>query len=55
MLADAIEEVHGARGKRKLITIADVRREYGAELDKRSDLLHGRFPLIGGDEEMDVL
>ena len=55
LLADPIEEVNGVRGKRKLVTIADVRREYGAELDKRSDLLHGRFPLVGGGEEMDVL
>ena len=53
-LADPIEGVHGTGRKRKLVTIADVRREYGAELDKRSDILQGRFALVGG-EEMDVL
>ena len=47
--------VHGAGGKRRLVTIADVRREYGAELDKRSDILQGRFPLVFGDDQMDVL
>lgn len=28
----------------------DVRREYTAELDRRSEVLMGRFPLIGGEE-----
>ncbi|KAK3691117.1 hypothetical protein LTR37_018870 [Vermiconidia calcicola] len=54
LLADSIEDVHGAGQKRKLVQIADVRREYGAELDERSDILQGRFPLVAGDE-MDVL
>lgn len=55
LLADPIDGVHGVGAKRKLVTIADVRREYGAELDKRSDILQGRFPLVGGGDEMDVL
>ncbi|KAK3720431.1 hypothetical protein LTR37_003843 [Vermiconidia calcicola] len=54
LLADSIEDLHGAGKKRRLVQIADVRREYGAELDKRSDILQGRFPLVAGDE-MDVL
>ncbi|KAK4547405.1 hypothetical protein LTR36_001061 [Oleoguttula mirabilis] len=43
--------------KRRLVTLADLRREYTAELDRRSDMVHGRFALVGGGggEEMDVL
>ena len=63
LLADPIPGVgggvngrEGGRGKRKLVTLADVRREYTTELDRRSDVLHGRFPMVnGGGEEMDVL
>ena len=55
LLADPIDGVHGIGTKRRLVTIDDVRKEYGAELDWRSDLLQGRFPLVGGGEEMDVL
>lgn len=54
LLADPIEEVHGEGKKRRLVTIDEVRREYGAELDRRSDVLQGRFPLLAGDA-MDVL
>ena len=48
----------GEKGaKRKLVRLEDVRREYVAELDRRSEVLMGRFPLVGGggeDEEMEV-
>ncbi|KAL1306833.1 hypothetical protein AAFC00_005489 [Neodothiora populina] len=37
-----------AAKKRKIVTLEDVRREYQTELDRRSDMLHGRFPLLGG-------
>jgi nuclear pore complex protein Nup160 len=53
LLADPIVEVHGEGKKRRLVTIDEVRKEYGAELDRRSDILQGRFPLVAGDE-MDV-
>ena len=53
LLADPIGEVHGDGKKRRLVTIDEVRRDYGAELDRRSDVLQGRFPLVGGDA-MDV-
>ena len=39
--------------KRKIVTLEDVRREYQAELDKRSEIVQGRFALVG--DEMDVL
>lgn len=55
LLADPIEGVNAPGAKRKLVTIADVRREYGIALDQRNDLLHGRFALVGGGVEMDVL
>lgn len=56
LLADPIPGVHKGDRKRKLVTLADLRREYTAELDKRSDMLHGRFALVGDDEDaMDVL
>ncbi|KAK5121028.1 hypothetical protein LTR85_005812 [Meristemomyces frigidus] len=56
LLAEPIAGVHREGRKRRLVTLADLRREYTAELDKRSDMLHGRFALVGGGgEEMDVL
>ncbi|KAI7483876.1 hypothetical protein KC351_g4862 [Hortaea werneckii] len=57
LLAEPIQGVHREGSKRKLVTLADLRREYTAELDKRSDMLHGRFALVGGEEDaaMDVL
>ncbi|KAF4549529.1 Nucleoporin Nup120/160-like protein [Elsinoe fawcettii] len=42
------------KGKRKVVTLEDVRREYQAELDRRSEISQGRFPLIGGEEGMEV-
>lgn len=49
------------REKRKVLTLADVRRLWQAELDRQADLEAGRFPvglLVGGgggdDDEMDV-
>lgn len=54
VLAEPITSVHGDGAKRKLVTLADVRREYNAEMDRRSNILAGRFPLIGGDD-MDLL
>ena len=41
----------GAKGRR-IITLEDVRRSYQAELDRRSEMVQGRFALVG--EEMDV-
>jgi hypothetical protein len=55
LLAEPIEGVHQAGEKRKLVTLEEVRRDYSAELDRRSDILQGRFPLVGGGDEMDVL
>ncbi|QIX02526.1 hypothetical protein AMS68_008043 [Peltaster fructicola] len=57
LLAEPVDGIHIADTRRQLVTLEDVRRQYVAELDKRSDLQHGRFPLIGGDndDEMDVL
>jgi DNA repair protein RAD51/nuclear pore complex protein Nup160 len=40
-------------GKRRLVTLEDVRREYQEELDRRAALEQGRFGFVG--EEMDVL
>nr|POE47347.1 nucleoporin [Quercus suber] len=54
ILAQPIISVHGPDAKRKLITLADVRREYNEEMDRRSDVLAGRFPIITGDA-MDML
>jgi hypothetical protein len=54
LLADPIAGVHEPGRKRKLVTLDEVRREYSAELDKRSDMLQGRFPLVGGGDAMDV-
>ena len=55
LLADPIQEVHGVGKKRRLVTIEEVRKEYGAELDRRSDILQGRYPLVAAGDEMDVL
>ncbi|KAF1826427.1 uncharacterized protein K489DRAFT_376838 [Dissoconium aciculare CBS 342.82] len=57
LLAEPVSGVHAAEAKRKLVTLEDVRRDYSAELDRRSDMLQGRFPVIGGgdDHMMDVL
>jgi len=54
LLADPITGVHEPDRKRKLVTLDEVRREYSAELDRRSDMLQGRFPLVGGGDAMDV-
>jgi len=48
----------GVKGKRKVVTIEDVRGLYQRELDRRSVIEGGRFGFAGGvDErdEMDVL
>jgi len=45
----------GGRGKRRIITLEDVRREYQAELDRRSEMVQGRFALVGDGDAMDVL
>ncbi|CAK4030572.1 uncharacterized protein RCC_08407 [Lecanosticta acicola] len=54
LLADPPHDIPGAERKRKLVTLDDIRRDYTAELDRRSDISQGRFPLFGGDE-MDML
>ncbi|GAB7348628.1 hypothetical protein MBLNU459_g7002t1 [Dothideomycetes sp. NU459] len=44
--------------RRRVVTLEDVRREYQAELDRRSEMQQGRFALVGGgggDDAMDVL
>ncbi|PSK37494.1 Nucleoporin NUP120 [Elsinoe australis] len=46
-------------GKRRVVTLEDVRREYQGELDRRSEIAQGRFPLVGlngdaGAMEVDV-
>ena len=51
--------------RRKIVTLEDMRREYSNELDRRSEILQGRFALVGngddddddddGGERMDVL
>lgn len=55
LLAEPIEGVHGVGSKRKLVTMEDVRKDFTAELDRRSEIQQGRFPLIGGGDEMDML
>lgn len=47
------------KGKRRVVTLEDVRREYQGELDRRSEIAQGRFPLVGlngdaGAMEVDV-
>ncbi|KXT17773.1 hypothetical protein AC579_3617 [Pseudocercospora musae] len=54
LLADPLKGVHPSGAKRRLVRLEDIRREYAAELDKRSDIEQGRFALVGGDE-MDML
>lgn len=54
LLATPIEGLHAPNVKRKLVRLEDVRREYAAELDRRSDMLQGRFPVTGNGDEMDV-
>ncbi|KXL47867.1 hypothetical protein M433DRAFT_152568 [Acidomyces richmondensis BFW] len=54
LLAEPIPGLHEANTKRRLVTLGDLRRDYAAELDKRSDMLHGRFA-FAGEDEMDVL
>lgn len=34
-------------GGRRIVTLEDVRREYQSELDRRSEMEYGRFPLLG--------
>ncbi|KAK1823981.1 hypothetical protein LTR12_001514 [Friedmanniomyces endolithicus] len=54
-LAEPVAGVHREGAKRRLVTLADVRREYTGELDRRSEMLQGRFPIVGSGNEMDVL
>ncbi|KAK0906905.1 hypothetical protein LTR02_005739 [Friedmanniomyces endolithicus] len=54
-LAEPVASVHREGAKRRLVTLADVRREYTGELDRRSEMLQGRFPVVGCGDEMDVL
>jgi hypothetical protein len=42
-------------GKRRLITLEDVRREFQEELDRRAALKQGRFGFMDAGNEMDVL
>lgn len=45
-------------GKRRIVTLDDVRAEYQAELDRRSEIAHGRFALFAPERdgmEIDVL
>ena len=45
----------GEKGKRKVVTIGDVRGAYQRELDRRSVIEGGRFGFGGGvGDEMDV-
>lgn len=47
--------VREKRGKRKAVTLEDVRREWQGELDRVSDLEAGRFEVgIGMDLDLDV-
>ncbi|KAK3634876.1 hypothetical protein LTR56_015001 [Elasticomyces elasticus] len=55
VLAEPIHGVHEEGTKRRLVTLADVRREYTSELDNRSQMLLGRFAVVGGGDAMDVL
>lgn len=59
VLADVNRAV-GRGGKRKVVTIGDVRGEYQRELDRQSVIESGRFGFGGGGgmeegEEMDLL
>jgi len=56
ILADSAEgEIGVKKSKRRIVTLEEVRREYQSELDRRSEMQQGRFPLLGGGEPMDVL
>ena len=50
LLAEAIEGVHPAGTKRRLVRLEDVRREYTDELDRRSEVQMGRFAILGADD-----
>jgi WD40 repeat protein len=57
ILAERVEEEYqrgkalsGHGQKRRIVTLEDVRKEYQAELDRRSEMQQGRFALTGGDE-----
>ena len=41
-------------GKRRLIMLDEIRKSYVTELDRRSDMAMGRFPLVGEGDDMDV-
>jgi len=58
VLAEGVEGEHsssGKKSKRRIVTLDDVRRDYQSELDRRSEMQQGRFPLLGDGEAMDVL
>ena len=60
MLSKDGEEGKGGTGKRKVVTIGDVRVDYQRELDRRSVIEAGRFGFGGvgavdEGEAMDVL
>ncbi|KAK3113723.1 hypothetical protein LTR53_008726 [Teratosphaeriaceae sp. CCFEE 6253] len=52
VLAEPFPGLPGVGAKRKLVTLADVRRDYGAEMDRRSEVLSGRIPIVGGGEDV---
>ncbi|SMY20704.1 unnamed protein product [Zymoseptoria tritici ST99CH_1A5] len=47
LLAEPIE----GEGKRRCVTLEEVRAEFGRELDRRSEVQLGRFALVGGEGE----
>ena len=47
------KEVGPGQQKRKVVTVADVRKGYQEELDRRCVLESGRFGIVGGEEEED--
>lgn len=53
LLADPTPGIRAdeGRGKRKLVRLEDVRREYVRELDRRNDIILGRFGIVGGGED----
>ena len=40
-----------ASGRRRVVTLQDLRRDYQQELDRRSIIENGRFALVGGEAE----
>ena len=45
----------GGAGKRRVLWLADVRREYVALLDRISEVESGKYAFVGGgDDEMEV-